>query len=81
MIKLTEDTKQIISRQSAPVWEGLTKKQERFAHLVAEQLNFSAAYRETYDASRMKPPSIWREAHRLSRNEKVAARIEELVAL
>ena len=65
---------------SAPVWAGLTEKQERFAHLVADGLNFSAAYREVYDTSEMSQPSVWREAHRLSRNEKVAMRIAELVA-
>lgn len=65
---------------SAPVWAGLTEKQERFAHLVADGLNFSAAYREVYDAQDMSPPSIWREAHRVSRNAKVATRIAELVA-
>ncbi|WP_268888888.1 terminase small subunit [Marimonas lutisalis] len=58
----------------------MTEKQERFAHLVAEGLNFSAAYREVYDTSDMSQPSVWREAHRLSRNEKVAMRIAELVA-
>ena len=67
-------------RLSAPVWAGLTEKQERFAHLVADGLNFSAAYREVYDATDMSQPSVWREAHRLSRNEKVAMRIAELVA-
>ncbi|MDU8943492.1 terminase small subunit [Ovoidimarina sediminis] len=65
---------------SAPIWAGLTEKQERFAHLVADGLNFSAAYREVYDASGMSQPSVWREAHRLSRKEKVAMRIAELVA-
>ncbi|MFC6639573.1 hypothetical protein GV827_12360 [Sulfitobacter sp. JBTF-M27] len=65
---------------SAPVWAGLTEKQERFAHLVADGMNFSAAYRDVYDAQDMSQPSVWREAHRVSRNEKVAMRIAELVA-
>ncbi len=68
-------------RVSAPVWFGLTKKQENFALLVAEGLNLSAAYRESYDTSRMSAQSVWREAHRLSRNRKVAERIAELVAV
>jgi hypothetical protein len=67
-------------RLSAPVWAGLTEKQERFAHLVADGKNFSAAYREVYDTTDMSQPSVWREAHRLSRNEKVAMRIAEYVA-
>ena len=68
-------------RMSAPVWSGLTEKQDRFSHLVAEGSSYSAAYRAVYDASEMSPPSVWREAHRLSRNEKVASRIAELVSL
>ena len=49
------------AKLSAPIWAGLTEKQERFAHLVADGLNFSAAYREVYDASDMSKPSVWRE--------------------
>ena len=69
-----------LAKLSAPVWAGLTEKQERFAHLVSDGQNFSAAYREVYDTSDMSQPSVWREAHRLSRNDKVAMRIAELVA-
>ena len=69
-----------LAKLSAPIWAGLTEKQERFAHLVADGQNFSAAYREVYDTSDMSQPSVWREAHRLSRNDKVAMRIAELVA-
>ncbi|MDQ2088647.1 terminase small subunit [Marimonas arenosa] len=68
-------------KASAPVWSGLTEKQERFALRVSEGMNFSAAYRESYDTSGMSQPSVWREAHRLSRNDKVAMRIAELVAV
>lgn len=66
---------------SAPIWSGLTAKQDRFAQLVVEGSSYSAAYRAVYDAGSMSLPSVWREAHRLSRNEKVASRIAELVSL
>ena len=69
-----------LAKLSAPIWAGLTEKQERFAHLVSDGQNFSAAYREVYDTDDMSQPSVWREAHRLSRNDKVAMRIAELVA-
>jgi hypothetical protein len=58
---------------------GLTQKQEIFAALVSEGLNFSAAYRRAYDAEDMAAPSVWREAHHLSRQENVAKRITLLV--
>lgn len=58
---------------------GLTKKQDDFCHRVAEGHNFSAAYRMAYQAGGMSDPTVWREAHRLSRRQNIALRIAELV--
>ncbi|MDU8925935.1 terminase small subunit [Alisedimentitalea sp. MJ-SS2] len=82
MVEKVDSTAEFTASQmSAPVCSGLTEKQELFALRVSEGMNFSAAYRETYDTSGMSQSSVWREAHRLSRNEKVAMRIAELVAI
>jgi len=56
----------------------LTPKQERFAQLYIELGNASEAYRQSYDASRMKPTTVNRKAKELLDNGKIAARIEEL---
>lgn len=56
----------------------LTSKQDTFAVLIAEGIPSSAAYRQAYDASTMKPGSIWTEASRLSAHPQVAQRVEEL---
>jgi phage terminase small subunit len=57
----------------------LTPKQNDFAmHYLATRGNASEAYRLAYDAAAMKPQTIWRRAHELLHNGKVAARIEEL---
>jgi hypothetical protein len=69
--------------RSASIWGdglGLTEKQECFAQFVADGLNYSAAYRQAYVTDDMVPNTVWREAHRLSRNEKVSARIAQLVS-
>ena len=69
--------------RSASIWGdglGLTEKQESFAQLVADGLNYSAAYRQTYVTDDMLPNTVWREAHRLSRNDNVSARIRQLVS-
>jgi phage terminase small subunit len=58
--------------------DGLTIKQERFAQRYVELGNASEAYRQSYDASAMKPETINRSAKELLDNHKVAARIEGL---
>ena len=71
-----------VAGRSAPIWGeglGLTEKQERFAQLVAQGLNYSAAYRQSYVTDEMAPNTVWREAHRLSQHKKVSARISQLV--
>ena len=70
--------------RSAAVWgdgHGLTQKQEIFAQNVADGLNHSESYRRAYDTDEMASNTIWREAHRLSRHKRVAARICQLIAI
>lgn len=58
----------------------LTAKQELFAQLVAQGKTQADAYREAYDAKRMKPQVLWVTASQLAANPKVAIRVEELRA-
>ena len=57
---------------------GVTDKQEAFALAVFEGNNFSDAYRLAYDTQNMNTASIHREAHALTLNPKVSARIDGL---
>lgn len=57
----------------------LTRSQELFAQAVAAGYNATAAYRLAYNAEKMKPATVWRNAHSTRRHNKVAARIEELL--
>lgn len=69
------------SSRSAPIYGDalrLTLKQERFAILIADGLNASSSYRSTYNTKEMKPQTVWREAHRLRWNARVAQRIDQL---
>lgn len=45
----------------------LTAKQEKFCQGVAKGLNYSDAYREAYNAGKMKPESVNRLATRAER--------------
>ena len=56
----------------------LTPKQQHFCRAVASGCTMSDAYRESYSTSRMKPATINREAHALTSNPKITARIEVL---
>ncbi len=56
----------------------LTAKQEHFAREVASGLNQSDAYRDAYDASKMKPASINVNASKLMADAKIAQRVAEL---
>ena len=57
----------------------LTFKQEKFCkYYVDTEGNASEAYRMSYDASKMKPETIWSAASRLLANSKVSARISEI---
>lgn len=57
---------------------GLTPKQENFCLAYLETGNASAAYRQAYDASKMKVDSIRVAANELLANPKVTLRLEEL---
>ncbi len=57
----------------------LTEKQEKFCNYYLDcDGNASEAYRMAYDASKMQPDTINREASRLLSNHKIATRIAEL---
>jgi len=57
----------------------LTIKQEAFCQAyVQRKSNASEAYRATYDASKMKPATVNRNAKALLDNNKIATRISEL---
>ncbi len=58
----------------------LTPKQELFAQMVASGKSQSEAYRESYNADKMKDSTIWSNASRLMENSKVLARIEDIRA-
>jgi len=58
----------------------MTPKQEKFCQVYVETGNASEAYRQAYDAEKMKPQTINRKAHELIENGKIAARIEALMA-
>lgn len=58
--------------------QGLTGKQFQFANLVVQGVPKIDAYARVYDVSDMKRESIGPAAHALSRNPKVAAKIEQL---
>ena len=58
----------------------MTPKQQRFSQLYIELGNASEAYRQSYDAARMKPETINRNAKALLDNNKIAARVAELQA-
>ena len=58
----------------------MTPKQEKFCTLYVELGNASEAYRQAYDASRMKPESIAVQAAKMLASPKIALRVDELRA-
>ncbi len=56
----------------------LTIKQEDFSMAYVECGNASEAYRQCYDASRMKPETVGRKAFELLENGKITAKIDTL---
>jgi len=56
----------------------LTAKQDKFARLVAEGKTQADAYREAYNASKMKAETIQNSAYKLMKNDEITARINEL---
>ncbi|MGX1958440.1 terminase small subunit [Serratia proteamaculans] len=60
---------------------GLTIKQEAFCQAYVRcKSNASEAYRASYDASKMKPATVNRNAKALLDNNKIATRVSELQA-
>lgn len=57
---------------------GLTEKQEKFCHEFIKCGNASEAYRNSYDAGKMKTETVNRNASALLNNNKVATRVEGL---
>lgn len=59
--------------------KGLTIRQEKFAQKYVECGNASEAYRYAYPSStKWKDKTVWEKASRITANDKVKARIEEL---
>ena len=56
----------------------LTPKQEKFAQVYVETSNASEAYRQAYNASKMKPETITRKAFDLMQDGNVTARLKEI---
>lgn len=56
----------------------LTAKQEHFAQLVAQGKSQADAYREAYNAGKMRDERIYVEACEVAKNPKVSGRIREL---
>lgn len=58
----------------------LTPKQEAFCLAYIETGNASEAYRQAYDATKMKMETVNRAAKELTDNPKITARLDELKA-
>lgn len=56
----------------------LTAKQEKFCQGVAKGLSYSDAYREAYNAEKMKTETVNNSAFKLLINGEITARVEEL---
>jgi len=56
----------------------LTPKQENFCLVFVERGNASEAYRQAYDAEKMKKSSINRKAVEVLENVKITARLDEI---
>ena len=58
--------------------DGLTPKQAAFCMAFIETGNASEAYRQAYDAQKMKPETVNRAAKELLDNPKITARLSQL---
>lgn len=62
--------------------EKLTPKQLHFARCIASGMSQSDAYKEAFDVSKnTKSETVWVEASKLANSEKIARRIEYLIAM
>lgn len=60
--------------------DGLTAKQAKFAANLAEGMSQAEAYRNAYDAQNMAAETIHSHASRMAKRDKVAARVNALIA-
>lgn len=58
---------------------GLTVKQESFAQSLANGLSNADAYRAAYDTQAMKAATIHSEACKLAADQRIAARVDQLI--
>lgn len=58
----------------------LTPKQEKFAQCVADGMTQADAYRNSYNAKKMKPSTVMESASRLMADCNISARVKELQA-
>jgi hypothetical protein len=58
----------------------LTPKKEKFARLIAEGVNQSDAYKQTYKADAMKGATINNNAYKLMKDDDVLARVAQIKA-
>ena len=56
----------------------MTPKQDKFCREYMKTGNASEAYRNSYNASKMKDATIWNKASDLLKKDEVRARVEEL---
>lgn len=59
---------------------GLTAKQENFARAVVETGSLTVAYRQAFNAEKMKPETVHKRAYELSGKGEIKARVTELLA-
>ena len=59
---------------------GLTLKQEKFCQAIASGIEPSDAYRQVYNAAKMKANTVARTAYELTRKPEIVARIKEIAA-
>ena len=59
---------------------GLTSKQAKFAENLANGMSQADAYRNAYDSENMQPETIHAHASRLAKRDKIAARVDAIVA-
>ena len=76
MAKVTDNAQ---GERARPIRK-LTVKQERFAQAYVETSNASEAYRRAYDAENSSDAVIWTNACNLLKNNKVAIRVQQLMA-
>lgn len=56
----------------------LTAKQEAFCQAIVSGMSQADAYRQAYNAGKMKPPTVQKRASELMANGEVAGRVEAL---